>query len=46
MVERYNENTGEKIIAVINVTGQTVKLDQPIKGKDLLSPAQGGMNTG
>lgn len=45
MVERYNENTGEKIIAVINVTGQTVKLDQPIKGKDLLSPAQGGMNT-
>lgn len=45
MVERYNENTGEKIIAVINLTGQTVKLDQPIKGKDLLSPAQGGMNT-
>lgn len=45
MVERYNENTGEKIIAVINLTGQTVKLDQPIKGKDLLSPAQGGMIT-
>lgn len=36
-VERYNEATHEKIIAIINVTDKTVELDQPIRGKDLLS---------
>jgi Glycosidases len=35
-VERNNEATGERIIAIINVTGKTVELEEPIEGIDLL----------
>jgi len=35
-LERYNPDTEEKIIAVINVTDKSVKLDDPVKGVDLL----------
>ncbi|HEY8392615.1 MAG TPA: sugar phosphorylase [Capillibacterium sp.] len=45
MVERHNEVTGERIMAVINVTGKTVPLPQPIKGRDLLAPAPRGYLT-
>lgn len=42
-VERTNETTGEKIVCIINVTDNTVKLNNPIKGRDLLTPGQSGL---
>ncbi|HBM75114.1 MAG TPA: sugar phosphorylase [Clostridiaceae bacterium] len=39
-VERYNETFGERIIAIINVTGKTVELDTPISGIDLLASSK------
>jgi sucrose phosphorylase len=44
-VERYNELTNEKIIAIINVTDKTVELHEPIKGKNLLSKEQSDLIT-
>lgn len=44
-VERYNTVTGEKIIAIINVCDKVIELDEPIKGKDLLSAEQNGLTT-
>ena len=41
-VERYNESTQERIIAIINVTDKQVKLDQAIKGTDLFAANQTG----
>ena len=35
-LERYNPDTKEKIIAMINVTDKPVKLNEPIKGIELL----------
>jgi glucosylglycerate phosphorylase len=39
-VERYNEITSERIVAIINVTDKTVELNEPIRGRDLLSIEQ------
>jgi glucosylglycerate phosphorylase len=44
-VERYNAVTGEKIIAVINVCDKAIELDEPMKGRDLLSSEQSGVIT-
>ncbi|WP_139902975.1 sugar phosphorylase [Clostridium thermarum] len=39
-VERYNESTDERIIAIVNVTDKNVKLKEPIVGRDLLASGQ------
>lgn len=39
-VERHDELNDEKIIAVVNVTGEAVELDKPIKGTNLLGIEQ------
>lgn len=37
VVERANDITKERVIAIINVTNKTVNLDHPIQGTDLLA---------
>lgn len=39
-VERYNSSTKERIVAIVNVTDKTVKLDKAIKGRNILGSEQ------